>query len=492
MIFEKIQDLVIYSLICCLMTGLLAGCAEKSANKEVLTEVKSVVSCVAVSGDAASQKVVSGGGISEETVSGSAVQEEDEEETVYVKTVDGNEIGESEEEKKTSALLSVHSFSPLCNSTNYYELQYKKVKKKGKKKKQEVTYVYERRLDGTLVKRYEMEDFWGYDSCLLWADDRELFYCTQYERSECDTDEILWCVPIRKTENDDELLWEKQEEILRIDEIHEGDFWSEYFYADEQYILFISGLFELRVYDRKKGDYIYIKNPFSSKQGLPNNLTYNDYPDSIQMMKWKDVFYIHTKYNGIYSYKLGDEKVERVAEGSLDDNGKEMTKGDIVYGAYSAILYKKGGKLLYQIARKDGKEKDDDGKMLWMSYDCGTKKKEVFHTVKEWKEIFQNHVTNPEPYLFLDGDDLYALSDYTVMRLDMTKKNEPEYLEKLSTFLKKQKLHWYDVEFFENDRCYLNLREDTGKKDEDGEIIMRITGGYYDLKQNKFVELVRR
>lgn len=95
----------------------------------------------------------------------------------------------------------------------------------------------------------------------------------------------------------------------------------------------------------------------------------------------------------------------------------------------------------------------------------------------------------PFPSLYLDGDELYGISENIVFRLDLSGEKEPEYIKNLSTYFEKKGVYYYDVNFFENGKCYFNVRENTGKM-VDGDEIMRTGYQYYDLKTGEATEMM--
>ena len=431
----KIQNIIIYSLICCLMTGLLAGCAGTSAemntDKEVLKEDNSVTSGGAVSGEAVSEKAIS---VTEEP----ALESREKERTAVTTGYDIS--ADTKKARKISSALNVTSFNALCNSTNYYELD------NGDDKEEEendVSYIYEKSLDGAIVQKHQIKDD---IISLLWADDRELFYTMG---------DTLYCVPIQKTKADDKVQWKKTAKVLKLkeeyDEIYEGDF-----YADENYILFINTDYKLKLYDRKKAKYAKIKG-VSDKICFLSADYFDDF-SAVRPAMWNGIFILCCKYKGIYSYRLGDDRVKRIVRGSHDENGEELKKGQAVYASYPQTFDDKSGKLYYQTSEisETGQYDPEDENLRWMVYGCRTGKKSR-----------------------ISGSEVPV------------NQKKAEVLKKMKQFIKEKKISEDDIDIkvFEKNRCYLEYSYEV-YKDED--VADYYCCGYYDLKKDRFVELVRR
>ena len=100
----------------------------------------------------------------------------------------------------------------------------------------------------------------------VYDDEDELFYVTERDSSYRAQ---MWRIPIRHTASGDELVVAKAKKIL-TEKPYEGIL--EYdTYVDDRYILYISGCYSLRVFDRKTEKFLKIQD-VADKKGLSSQI----------------------------------------------------------------------------------------------------------------------------------------------------------------------------------------------------------------------------
>lgn len=371
--------------------------------------------------------------------------------------------------------------NPLCNGTNYYESVYDE--------KTDAWMICQMNMDGTTRQEFPMKEYGE----LVYVREDELFYLTQNDFAEEKTE--VWCVPIQHTKSGDMPQCKKARKLLT--EEPDTPIFLEEFYADDSYLLYITRNYELRVYDRKAEKFLPIQD-VADKKGLSNNI------DSIRDFMIGDTFFIHCKYNGLFSYTLGDKKLKQINK--------------TTHGAYSVLVCPEQNLVLYQDCKDcDGKNHDD---LVLCSYDCKTGEKKEFMTGEQWKQAYQStgvweeyqkrwceeekeymeevqekgkppkpeDAPLPEPAYFIDGTRLYAMeSGGIVLSLDLAGDLTPRREKDLSDCLRALKYDYYDIAKIDQGVCYFEHEEYDGDDEEEDEDETYIYG-YYDLAEKKYVQ----
>ena len=362
--------------------------------------------------------------------------------------------------------------NPLCNGNNYYESVYDE--------EDDDWTICQMNMDGTTRQEFPMKEYGE----LAYVRKDELFYLTQNGGLEASQ---LWCVPIRHTDSGDTPQFEKAKRLL-TEEANTG-IQNDCVYANERYILYITDVYGLRVYDRKAGKRLPIQD-VDDKKGAAND------QGSLQDSMVGDTVFIHCKYNGLYSYTLGDKKLKQINKRT--------------HGAYSVLVCPEQNLVLYQNCRGcDGK---NHGELVLCSYDCKTGEKKEFLTGEHWKQAYQNvgvweeyqrcwcetekeymklneeqgklprpeDAPCPEPSYFIDGTRLYAMeSGGIVLSLDLAGNRVPRYEKGLSDCLRAHDYEYYDVVKIDQSVCYFDYEEEETEKH---------IYGYYDLEAKKYVQ----
>lgn len=365
--------------------------------------------------------------------------------------------------------------SDLCNGKNYYESVY------GKNYYENWT-ICQMEMDGTKRQEFPMKE----NGALAFVTEDELFYTTfvvDYEKTQ------VWCAPLRHTESGDVPQFEKAKKLLTEEKdvsVHSC------FYANDQYVMYITSCYELRIFDRIKGEFLKIKDVSDKKSRADNNSSMKD-------SKIGDTFYFGCKYSGIYSYTLGDKKLKQINKRT--------------HGAYQGIVCPEQNLLLYEDCKGcDGKT---HGEIVLCSYDCKTGEKKEFMTGQQWKKIYQDmdmwrvyqerwceeakeysdEKINPEdaplpnPKIYVDGKNVYAIGECGfAFLLDLTGDQKPHYEKELSEFLHSRKYDYWDIKKIDQGVCYFEHEEYKETEDEEEVLWDKIIYGYYDMAENKYVQ----
>lgn len=374
-----------------------------------------------------------------------------------------NVSGSAVEDTKNSGQFSINKKSPFCNDSNYYEEDYS----------DSDTPIRQMKLDGTFVRTILK----GKYASLIYVTNDELFY-SWYKNDEDGNGEImeLFRVPIRKTENGDELIEEEAEFVLEA----EGSFQIA-FYADENYIVYITNYYDFRVFDRKAGKHIKLKGNPSDKKGMANSCAY------IADSMCGDHIIFTCKYSGLYMYTLGSDQVVLV--------------DDKVHGAYSSVAYDNGdgGQIIYErceTRKSVDDEKEEEHELAFYVYDCKTGDKKKFMTRDEWRSVYAENgiLEEAKQYwkedwdngtageLFIDGDTLYIVEGYFVFRFELKDGKGPYFEKDMSEWMRKQDYGEWDILGFDNGKCYL---ENEGDDDDEDSPVIEIV---YDVQSKTYVE----
>lgn len=309
----------------------------------------------------------------------------------------------------------------------------------------------------------------------------------------------IWSVPIQKTKTEDKVQWEKRKRLLEI-ETYTGGF--QYFYADEDYVIFILDM-DFNVYDRQAKKFITPKGAADlTKPGPPNN---DD--EGIYCLAGNNIF-LSTKYDGLYRYEIGSDSMEQI-------DAKQ-------HGAYSFITYPEKNMVLYQrCGVGDECDGENHGDVTWFVYNYATGEKKVFITDEQWKKVYEDagvldryyqrmeeereewnqeyggtedewtEVTfTPTGEFYLYGHKIYSVNDGFVFSIDLEGDAvNPQYEEEFSECLRALDYPWYSPIKFSERKAHLELEEPIGEMDEEGDYSeWKITEGYYDLVEKKYVE----
>lgn len=361
--------------------------------------------------------------------------------------------------------------NPLCNGNNYYESVYDE--------KTDDWTICQMNMNGTTRQEFPMKEYGE----LAYVREDELFYLTQNDGME---KAEVWCVPIQHTDSGDTPQFKKAKKLLTEKLLYTSIFEND-FYADDSYLIYITTNYELRVYDRKAEKFLPIQD-VDDKKGLVNNI------DSIRDFMIGDTVFIHCKYNGLYSYTLGDKKLKQINKRT--------------HGAYSVLVCPEQNLVLYVDCKNcDG---ENHGDVVLCIYDCETGEKKEFMTGEQWKQAYQSagvweeyqkrwceeekeymeevqekgkppkpeDAPLPEPAYFIDGTRLYSIEEGIVLSLDLAGDRTPHYEKDLSDCLRTLKYDFYDIAKIDQGVCYFENEEE----DEDD------IYGYYDLAEKKYVQ----
>lgn len=358
--------------------------------------------------------------------------------------------------------------NPLCNGKNYYESVYDE--------KTGDWTICQMNMDGTT--RQEFKQY----GQLAYVREDELFYLKQNDRLEASE---MWRVPIQHSDSGDTPQFEKAKKLFT--EKSDTMIHSDRVYADDQYIMYITDVYDLRVYDRKAGKRLPIQDVVDKKGPA------NDY-GTIRDSMIGDTFFIGCKYSGLYSYTLGDKKLKRINKRT--------------HGAYQVLVCPEQNLVLYENCKDcDG---ENHGDIVLCSYDCKTGEKKEFLTSEQWKQAYQNtgvweeyqkswceevkenmelrgekgkppkpeDASLPAPFYFIDGTRLYSIDVGIVLSLDLAGDRTLHYEKDLSDCLRTHKYHFYDIVKIDQGVCYFDYSK------EDNTHIY----GYYDLAVKKYVQ----
>lgn len=367
----------------------------------------------------------------------------------------------------------------LCNGKNYYESVYDD--------EDEHWTITQRKMDGTVEQEYHMKDYGE----LAYVREDELFYVTERDSSHRAQ---MWRIPIRHTASGDELVVVKAKKIL-TEKPYEGIL--EYdTYVDDRYILYISGCYSLRVFDRKTEKFLKIQD-VDDKKGLSNEIY------SPRQALIGDTLFFSCKYSGLYSYTLGEKKVKKV-------DGRK-------HGAYNYFVCPELEQVYYEVCEgcDNGKEHGD---FVLYCYDLKTGKKKRFMTEEQWKQTFERlgiwekyqeywceeekefaetekekllkpeDAPLPKPSCFLDGNRLYAMSEGgLVLSIDLAGDGEPRYEKDLSECMHRLNYGSYEVVKIDRGICYFDYEYEWESEREAWEDDIHIYG-YYDMAAKKYVQ----
>ncbi len=355
-------------------------------------------------------------------------------------------------ENDSSDTLYCHK-DPLCNDSNYY--------------KWTDTGIEQRTLEGELVQKIPLGKY-GYP---MYVTNDEIFCCTGTTTDN--GKEQLWSIPIEKKPEGDVVHPESASFILEDETVG----WGHYFYADADQIIYIEP-YDFKVFDRRQGEYVKLKNNPVDKKGMPNDHTY------IEDCMCDGYVLFQCKYEGLYVYELGSDRITLVDE--------------MAHGSYISAGYGKKHQIIYErceICQPD-KESSDHTATLYI-YDCLTKEKRPFMNDEQWKEAYKKDGIYKDNMDYLDGDDFNWKSFYIdnnifylvdtdgrfVFSIDLEGDQTPHYERQLSEWLKKTD---HEVTTFDHGRCYTLYENDSDKEEDDFYI-----SGYYDLGKNEYVETER-
>lgn len=379
--------------------------------------------------------------------------------------------------------------NPLCNGKNYYESSYDGESERWYDEEGERWTVSQMEMDGTVRQTFPMEKYGE----LAYVREDELFYLA--ENGGLEQGEV-WCVPIRHTKEGDVPQFEKAEKLLT--EEPETRVTADKFYADDQYILYITDNYDLRAYDRKVEKFLKVQDVLD-KKGLANDMY------SIRDSMIGGTFFFCCKYSGLYSYTLGEEKVKKI-------DGR-------THGAYTYLVCPEQKKVYYEACKGcDGKDKH--GKIVLYSYDCTTGAKQEYMTGEQWRQAYQRtgvwkeyqerwceeereymksekekgkqpepeDAPLPEPSYFIDGTRLYAMEEQLVLSLDLAGDRTPRYEKDLSNCLRSKDYDFYDIVRIDRGVCYFEheVVDENETEEEDGE--EKTVYGYYDLAGKRYVQ----
>lgn len=366
--------------------------------------------------------------------------------------------------------------NPLCNGNNYYESVYDE--------KTDDWTICQMNMDGTTRQEFPMKEYGE----LAYVREDELFYLTQNDRLGASE---MWRVPIQHLDSGDTPQFEKAKKLLTEESdtmIH-----SDCVYADDQYIMYITDNYDLRAYDRRAGKQLPIQD-VADKKGFASN------PESARESMIGDTVFIHCKYNGLYSYTLGDKKLKQINKRT--------------HGAYSVLVCPEQNLVLYVDCKNCDSE--NHGDVVLCIYDCETGEKKEFMTGEQWKQAYQSagvweeyqnrwceeekecmeymeredeqgkepkpeDAPLPEPAYFIDGTRLYSIEEGIVLSLDLAGDRTPHYEKDLSDCLRTLKYDFYDITKIDQGVCYFENEEEV--EDEEDDIY-----GYYDLTEKKYVQ----
>lgn len=348
------------------------------------------------------------------------------------------------------------SKDPMCNDRNYYKCT--------------DTVIEQRTLKGRLLQTIPF----GKYGVPIYVTEDEIFCITPTDPETNREKTQLWSIPIEKRPERDVLHTEQASFILEDETVG----WGGYFYADADQIIYIDP-YDFKVFDRRTGKYIKLKNNPKDKKGMPNDITY------MEDCMCDGYILFQCKYDGLYVYELGSDRLTLVDE--------------MAHGAYISTGYGKKHQIIYERCDtcqpgKDAREAPDHTAALY-TYDCLTGKKQLFMKDEQWKEaykksgIYEDNMEYLDGYdfswksFFIDGNMFYLVDQGIVFSIDLEGGKTPHYERQLTEWLRKT---GYEVTTFDHGRCYTLYENDSEEEEEYISI-----SGYYDLEKNEFVETER-
>ncbi len=343
----------------------------------------------------------------------------------------------------------------MCNDRNYY--------------KWTETGIEQRTLEGELLQTISLGKY-GIPIYVT----NDVIFSIIYTNQNTNREKVqLWSIPIEKKPEGDVPHPEHASFILEDETVG----WGSYFYADADQIVYINP-YDFKVFDRRKGNYIKLKNNPEDKKGMPNRMTY------IKDCICDGYILFQCKYDGLYVYEFGSDQVTRVDE--------------MAHGGYISAGYGEKHQIIYEKCEtcQPGKEVADHTATLYI-YDCLTGERQLFMKDEQWKETYEKAVLYEDNMEYLDGNDfswksffiddtIFYLVDEEhkfVFSIDLEGDQTPHYERQLSEWLQKTE---YEVITFDHGRCYTLYENDSDNGEEDVSI-----SGYYDLGKNEFVETGR-
>lgn len=353
------------------------------------------------------------------------------------------------------------SKDPMCNGRNYYEYTDKGIE--------------QRTLKGGLLQTIPL----GKYGIPIYVTKDEIF-CITYMNENTNREKTqVWSIPIEKKPEGDVPHPEHASFILEDESVG----WGGDFYADANQIVYITCYYSFKVFDRRTGKYVKLKNNPEDKKGMPNDITY------IEDCMCDGYILFQCKYDGLYVYELGSDHLTLVDE--------------MAHGAYISTGYGKKHQIIYERCDtcqpgkgKDAGEAPDHTASLYI-YDCLTEEKQLFMKDEQWKEAYKKSGIYKDNMEYLDGYDfswksffidesILFLMDYEnkfVFSINLEGDQTPHYERQLSEWLRKT---GYEVTTFDHGRCYTLYEKDSDEEEEYSSI-----SGYYDLGKNEFVETER-
>lgn len=263
-------------------------------------------------------------------------------------------------------------------------------------------------LQGEFVRNvytHECNEAWT----LLYANNEELLFGV----GDGDEKDIIYSVPLQKMDGNDFPVMSEAKRVCEVDEygdcVREGDF-----YADKDYLVYVTNIHEAKVYDRKAGKFVKIKN-------MPQTNYYFANYGRVAQNRVGDCFVYCTK-----PYGKNDDKYAfsywRLGEGKLTIMDKRC------YTAASRVCDPARNQVIYEL--QDG---------IW----CYDVKKDKGRKLLDKKDVdaFYKNITGD---LFVDGDRLYLVDTVSGCcgSFDLEKGGEIRYEEKFTEILK------HDDEFY--------------------------------------------
>lgn len=317
--------------------------------------------------------------------------------------------------------------------------------------------IEERGLDGAYIRTIHTRG-----ATLLSVNNEELIL--QYQRDGFSGRSEVYSVPIVQLDGSDYPDVNRKRKLTELpnEETIEGDD----FYADSEFLVFISNCHIFYVFDRKKGDYIELQNDPSSNHYFDNFAMSDNYMENCFVFNTKPFGKNDDKY-GFSCYKRGENKVIRIEKN---------------FYTQSYICDDRRKQIIYE--REDFTKENSESEFF--SYASGGKKKRLF-TSGDLGKILRENGVMPEEYFFypdwaINGSRLYLVSS-TVVSYDLEDKKirfEKELTEQMKEekaelvsfcgiaegrfFIRKVKLDEEEEEIDETERIYCyDLAKKSGK-----------------------------
>lgn len=379
--------------------------------------------------------------------------------------------------KTISHIAEASVRSPYCNGTNYYESI---CDDEGGHKS-----IRQMSMDGRLIREIPLK----INGWLAFVTEDELFYLDSnggLEKAE------VFRVPLKHTKDGDVVQIEKAKKLLTEKSntaIHE-------FFANDNYLVYFTDNYELRVFDRSAGKFVAIRDIEDKKGPVADALF------SMKDSMIGDTLFIGCKYSGLYSYTLGDRKPKCIDK--------------TVHGAYAAIVCPQQNQVIYQHCKDcDGK---NHGEIVWYCYRLDSGEIAPFKTGEQWKQLYESHgvwrtyqtqwsrqenaydreaTSKPEdaplpcPFLFRDGNQLYSVDEAGIFSFDLNGDRTPHYEKAFSDFVSGKNYEVYDIVKIDQGVCYFEHQEEVEgeeETEEDEEEYDRYVYGYYDLAAKQYVQ----